>query len=555
MTSRPTRFPAHLVALAIVVLGLSLRVPGMIGWWINPDEGAYFSMVTWDEWGSFWEEVKGHVHPPLYYLLLRLMGLVSHEFFWLRSLALISGLVSIVLAWRVGREVDEEQGTGWAMASLAALVVAVAPGPILISQLIRPYALLVALSLAAFLAQLRFRRLHRSRSLVGYSLLVSLALLTHYSGALILASLSALFVVDLLAGHLRRDLLPRVVLAHLPPLLIGVGLYYFHVRLRLMRIWLEDEAFTGWLDSYLIHSVSDVWLNLMGFFGYLAGPRLAGPALLVFLVGMALALWRRSWPVAVTGSAALAIAILGAAAGKYPFGACRQASWLFGFLILPLAWMPTVAFTRGRKVAWVTAGVLVLLGVAGPGVGRILGSRQAVLEPKREHVIWRGNLEASLAAVLRDSRAEVVLLSYQTYYLLLPVMEAEREAAVDYPEAGFHRFTWQGREVLVDRAWRFAVHPDLIDRPEHLYNVIQAIDRELPELRLPERRQVLMMFGGWLESTPVALERANRLLPADEPLARPLTLHEGFRAYDVDLAKFDQWFAGHIAASTTPPSD
>ena len=64
MAAEPRSHLNWLIALALLVLAVALRLPGMIGWWINPDEGAYFSMVTWKEWEPFWTEVAGHAHTP-----------------------------------------------------------------------------------------------------------------------------------------------------------------------------------------------------------------------------------------------------------------------------------------------------------------------------------------------------------------------------------------------------------------------------------------------------------------------------------------------------------
>jgi hypothetical protein len=535
-----------LIALALLVLAVALRLPGMIGWWINPDEGAYFSMVTWKEWEPFWTEVAGHAHPPLYYVLLRLVGLLTHEFFWLRAVALVSGTLAVLLAFLVGTELGGNSKEGTWLGAIAGLVLAMSQGAILISQIMRPYALLLALSIGAFWSVLKYRRHGQSRYLVYYSLLLSLTLLTHYSSMFVLATLGSVIVSDLVVGRLHRDQLPKLGLAHVGPGLIVVGLYFFHLRPHLLKSGLASEAFEGWLGPFMIDSVADVWLNMLGFFGYLTSPWLAAPALLLFLLGVCLAMWRGSWAFITPSVVALVIAILASAAGKYPFGCCRHSSWLLGFLVLPIAGVCAVAMTSGRKVAAIGGASLLALGVSAPWIGQLVGAQHAVLEPHSEQLIWRADLESVDELFAPSTESGVVLLSYQTFYTLGPVFKAERESMVYYPNGGFHHFRWGNRDVIVGRAWKFAVHPDLLDRPSHLFNVIQAVDRELPGLRLSEQKQALMFFGGWIESAPIALERANQRLPADQPLATSLAVFDHFQAFEVDLARFQDWFAGYI---------
>jgi hypothetical protein len=542
--SRPNL--AWLLALGLLVLTVSLRLPGMIGWWINPDEGAYFSMVTWAEWGSFWKEVEVHAHPPLYYVLLRLVGLFTHEFLWLRAVALVSGTFAVPLAFLVGRELNGNSKKGLWMGLLAGLVLAVSPAAILISQIMRPYALQLFLLLAAFLALLRWRRDDRARFLVVYALALSLALLTHYSSMFIFATFGALVGFDLLSGRMQRKQIARLVLANLVPIFIVTGLYLFHLRPHLLQSRMATEALDGWLEPFMIDSIADVWLNLLGFFGYLAGPWLAGPALILFLLGVGLAVGRRSWALAVSSLAALGVAIFAASVGKYPLGACRQSSWLIGFLLFPLALVPALGLTSGRKVATATGVAVVLVGLAGPVVGGLVGGRESILEPVSEQLLWRADLESMDRVFAKLSEPGILLLSYQTYYLLVPKFERERESRVLYPEGGFFRFQWGAREVLVSEEWAFSVHPERLDEPDHLYNFIQAVDRELPEMRLSEQREVLMFFGGWLEVASSALERANELLPPSSPLAVVVDEAPGFRAFEVDVAKFQQWFAGYL---------
>ena len=93
-----------LICLLIVLLGLALRVGGLTGFWVNPDEGIYYGALT-SKFADFWTQLENNAHPPLYYLLLRGMGVFSVDFVWFRSLSLVSGCLTIWGTYLLGREV------------------------------------------------------------------------------------------------------------------------------------------------------------------------------------------------------------------------------------------------------------------------------------------------------------------------------------------------------------------------------------------------------------------------------------------------------------------
>ena len=80
------------LVLGVVAVGLILRLEDFFGWWLNPDEGIYFSTVTQPSRQAFWAEVGSQAHPPLYFLILRWVGYLTQDFAALRFLALASGV-------------------------------------------------------------------------------------------------------------------------------------------------------------------------------------------------------------------------------------------------------------------------------------------------------------------------------------------------------------------------------------------------------------------------------------------------------------------------------
>lgn len=78
--------------LGVVTVGLILRLEDFLGWWLNPDEGIYFSTVTQPSRQAFCAEVGSQAHPPLYFLILRWVRYLTQDSAALRLLAPASGV-------------------------------------------------------------------------------------------------------------------------------------------------------------------------------------------------------------------------------------------------------------------------------------------------------------------------------------------------------------------------------------------------------------------------------------------------------------------------------
>ena len=96
---------AWVLCSLICVVGFVLRVRGIGEYWTNPDEGIYYSMITWERWGNFWSQWWAQAHPPLYYLVLRVLGSAfDASFTALRWPSVIGGTLWIPAAFLLLRE-------------------------------------------------------------------------------------------------------------------------------------------------------------------------------------------------------------------------------------------------------------------------------------------------------------------------------------------------------------------------------------------------------------------------------------------------------------------
>lgn len=168
-------------------------------------------------------------HPPAFYLLLRGVGYLTWDFVALRWVPLLFGAAAVWAFWLVGRELGGRGPAGVVAGVVAAGWLAVSPDAIVLSQVLRPYTMVVFFLAAALATLLRYRRDPTDGRLVAYTVFLVLAILTHYSAALALGTFSLLVIHDAVSGQSRGRPLRFLLIAHAVPCLLFVGLYLVHV--------------------------------------------------------------------------------------------------------------------------------------------------------------------------------------------------------------------------------------------------------------------------------------------------------------------------------------
>lgn len=505
---------------ALAAAAAFLRFSDLSDWWLNPDEGIYYSILTRGSSAGFWQEVLGNAHPPLYYLLLRLFGFFTGDFFWLRALSVASGVAALVGVWAVAGEMASSERTGegpdgpspdggrendasthdvHARALVAGLVAAsvfaFSPGPVRLSQVIRPYMLALAFLAWGLFFLLRYARRPSDATLAGYLTLACLALLTHYSSALALGT----FALVALAQGLDRgaaDVAWRRLMAwHALPFGLLALLYLVHIR-PLAATTLADEALDGWLSYFMIDGPVDAWWSLLGLQHHLAGPWLRGPLAIFMLAAVGLAACRRAWSVLAVAGGSLVVAVTGAAVGLYPLGATRHSAWLLVFVVPGLGWLAALVLDApvvGRR-RLVLGAATALLVFGGP-VGSLLGTANSRWAPT-ERVLRDVYLRAMLPELDPSRTPELIVMSDQTFYLLLPFYPAQREDAVFASDSTAFHFPYGDRTILVNRTWDFdtlAGGPPQTD----LSAFLRRASTEFEGLGIRRHDEILFLSGGW----------------------------------------------------------
>ncbi|MFQ5415922.1 MAG: glycosyltransferase family 39 protein [Myxococcota bacterium] len=500
-----------LLALAVAALGVSLRLGAVTGYWVNGDEGLYdFAAHAPAAMARF--TIENNAHPPLYFWLLRGVAWVSDDFVWLRLPALICGSLSILVMYAVGRDI-----AGVSCGLAAALLVALSPGAIALSQVIRPYAfqgLLLAVALWFVLRYLRDRRL---RDLVGYAGSATLALFVQYGSFLLAAGVGAVVGGMALARRLDARSLRALALAHIPLALGGAWLFYFQIRPKLMGQAIQREAVEGWLADQFVAGPACVWRGFLGLFDYLAGPSFAAAAGVGFVVGLVVCVRERRVEVAGLCAAALFVAVTLSVLSLYPFGGTRHSFHLAPLVVLPIAVAIGRVMSAGRSRAAAAVAIVALLFVAAAPTRSALGfspsGRDSELSiPRREMEDLRAVFDSEA------SRPGLTIVDVETVYMLSPLL---REVDAWPSWFGLPRmavYPWRQRVVVVAPVWNMDADLPARLAPRQLAGVLAAI-----ELNLPNAVKYLERDVGVISTSGSRLLDSIRELAEEDGLSGALT--------------------------------
>jgi hypothetical protein len=198
---------ARALLAAITLLALGLRLHGLTDqplWFdevntiCRADASSPIGVVTHDRW-----DVQAPLYDVFTWALVKVCGRGELA---VRLPAAIVGAALVPATWLL----TSEFFAGWIAAAIAALLVAVAPVLVAYGQEARPYALLALLTAVALHATARVVASGGERGVRRLALLGPLLLLTHYYGALVVASIAVHLALNHASWRERRR---HVVLA------------------------------------------------------------------------------------------------------------------------------------------------------------------------------------------------------------------------------------------------------------------------------------------------------------------------------------------------------
>jgi 4-amino-4-deoxy-L-arabinose transferase-like glycosyltransferase len=188
---------AWCAVLALTLVAFALRAPGLDAQSLWRDEVDVMRLADQPLPQLARSLVQAGHNGPFYYLLMQSwLRLAGESEFGLRYLALCFGVLTVPLAYWVGRRLMD-----WRAAALTASLVAVSPYLVWYSQDAKMYALLTALTLLAAGCQLEALATGRLRWWAGFVVAASLSLYVHILAALMIPVYAAAW---LLARPARR---------------------------------------------------------------------------------------------------------------------------------------------------------------------------------------------------------------------------------------------------------------------------------------------------------------------------------------------------------------
>jgi len=343
-SNAPGRFDLFLVLIA-----LATAVPRLLlgaSQFIEYDGYWHVFIAQQDNWRNFWADIQANAHPPLYFLLLKVVLHFGNSLLVYRSISLLTGVLSVALVGRIALKI-----TGSSIrAYQSALAYGLALPGIIISCEVRSYMLSVFFVLLSFLYLLDIagseKIQNKAKLRTGFAAGAILACLSHYfaffyAGAA-MALLLGRFAVRALRGEIANWKTEAAAEAatNLPVAAVIYTLYKVHAG-QLAQI--QGHLIPYYYDPHGLETVSSFllrnWKNFVNLFSpfQIESEWVAlGVLILALIAGLLSArLLRRASSTILITAIILAGFALTALAGKYPFGGdLRQQYLLFPFLVV-----------------------------------------------------------------------------------------------------------------------------------------------------------------------------------------------------------------------------
>lgn len=215
---------------------------------------AFTGIAVRSGWNGMFKELINDIHPPLYYILVKIFGdFFNYNVFGLRLFSAIFGLLAVWLVYLVAKEIFDKETGLW-----SALIAAIAPIALQYSQEARMYSLLVCLFLAAALFFLKGLKTGSKKYFLIWGVFLGLAVLTHYMAII----MSPIFLIILILKFFSSPEKIKIVKG----MLYGCGVAFL--------------VFLPWLNNFIFQlnnlkekeltwvtpaKISDIFLNVQMF--------------------------------------------------------------------------------------------------------------------------------------------------------------------------------------------------------------------------------------------------------------------------------------------------
>ena len=352
--------------LLLLLFGLGIRLWFAHAFFLNPDEALHYLLSLQPDLRATYEATLPTSHPPLYIVFLHYWGYLGRSEFFLR---LPSVLAATAFCWLIFRWVKLIATASAALICLALLLFS--PSLIYVSTELRQYALVLLFSSASlyFLELGLMKSSVRAMSICGVSLW--LALLTHYSAALVALTLGLYALWRIVAANPPRTVI--ATWAAVQSVAFAIAAVLFKTQILQLK---TRGRFAMAAETYLKrssfhpgheHALSFLFRATIRLFHYFFSQGAVGvAALLLFIFAIVLLVRDRQQSSQRPTSGQLAFlmtfpllvnAILGLK-DIYPYGGTRHSSYLAMFIFPGIA--IALAQVKARP-AWAKPAVIGLV--------------------------------------------------------------------------------------------------------------------------------------------------------------------------------------------------
>ncbi|MGK7895029.1 MAG: glycosyltransferase family 39 protein [Xenococcus sp. (in: cyanobacteria)] len=203
-------------------MAFSIRLIGLDkGIWL--DEAFTIRMISKPNLLKMLQDLRGDVHPPLYYVLLYFWSKITNSEESLRLFSVFFGVgtVAVVMSWL--------KQYSCLASILAGIYFSTAPVMLRFSQEIRGYSLLLfAIALAFFFASCVIAKPEKLSGYIGLTLSLTIAISTKLISVMLLAPIF-LFLVIMTAKEQKENHWNKVILTFSIPCLVFIFFYFFYL--------------------------------------------------------------------------------------------------------------------------------------------------------------------------------------------------------------------------------------------------------------------------------------------------------------------------------------
>lgn len=465
---------ADVVALVAVAVGLLLRLKAGCGTYLNPDEATSCLIAHQANLAAVYHASLTNSHPPLYFFLLYFWRFLGDSEFLLRLPSILAGTAFLWFAYRWAGEM-----LGEAAGLASVLILAFSPLLISMSAEVSNYSLLLMLLAAAlWTLQRAFEKPSVGRMLV-FSVLLLLAILTHYSMFVVTLALGVCALIRVLRRELPAPVARTWVLMQAVAAGLWVLLYAMHLEHPDGTGMLRSAADIGLRASYFHRGDGNLLLfpvRATGMlFRYLFDSRLLGiPEALLALAGIVLLIARPPLP-GKRSSGLLLLLTFVIAAGLalvevLPYGGAREDIFLMPFAVAGIAVF--LARLARQKLLPILVGAVILM-----PVWSVVATKPDYRVADRQRPV----MESAMSYVRQTiPLGSTVFCDYQTSQLLGYYLD--RDAITAFPSAKsqpgsggqFLEHRYSGYRVVTEvRSWSFV--------PDHFPAELARFRHDFPE--------------------------------------------------------------------------